>query len=90
MRNITIFENLIKRLDARVEYVYNIQEVEIMTFGELKRLLKKNGSYFRHEGGRHEIWESSKTGKQFPVSRHDAKEVRSGTLNSIMKDAGLK
>jgi len=61
-----------------------------MTFGELKRFLKKNGCYFHHQGSRHEIWENPKTGKQFPVGRHDSKEVRSGTLQSIKKDAGLE
>jgi predicted RNA binding protein YcfA (HicA-like mRNA interferase family) len=61
-----------------------------MTFGELKRLLKKAGCYYHHQGSRHEIWESPKTGKQFPVGRHDSKEVRDGTLRSIKNDAGLE
>ena len=61
-----------------------------MTHGELKRLLKKNGCYFHHQGKRHEIWENPTTGKQFPVGRHDAKEVKSGTVNAIKKDAGIK
>jgi predicted RNA binding protein YcfA (HicA-like mRNA interferase family) len=61
-----------------------------MTYGELKRLLKKNGCYFHHQGSRHEMWENPKTGKQFPVGRHDVQEVRDGTLKAIKKDAGLK
>jgi predicted RNA binding protein YcfA (HicA-like mRNA interferase family) len=60
-----------------------------MTYGELKRLLKKNGCCLHHQGSRHEIWESPVTGKLFPVGRHDAKEVQSGTLNAIKRDAGL-
>ena len=60
-----------------------------MTYGELKRELKKNGCYFHHQGSRHEMWENPKTGKQFPVGRHDAKEVPKGTLESIKKAAGI-
>ena len=60
-----------------------------MTYGELKKELKKNGCYIHHHGSRHEIWENPKTGEQFPVGRHDAKEVPKGTLGSIKKAAGL-
>jgi len=60
-----------------------------MTYSELKRLLKKNGCYFHHQGSRHEMWENPKTGKQFPVGRHDSKEVPIGTLSSIKKAAEL-
>jgi len=61
-----------------------------MTYGELKRLLKKSGCYFHHQGKRHEMWMDPKTGELFPVGRHDKEEVPKGTLNSIKKDAGLK
>lgn len=61
-----------------------------MTYGELKRLLKKNGCYLHHDGKKHEIWYSPITGKQFPVGRHNSQEVRPGTLKSIKTDAGLK
>ena len=63
---------------------------EEVTYGELKKALKKIGCYFHHHGSRHEMWENPKTGKQFPVGRHDTKEVPTGTLSSIKKDAGLK
>jgi predicted RNA binding protein YcfA (HicA-like mRNA interferase family) len=36
------------------------------------------------------MWENIKTGKLFPVGRHDTQEVRDGTLKSIKRDAGLK
>ena len=42
-----------------------------MNYGEVKRLLKKNGCYFVEEGGRHEKWFSPITGETFPVSRHN-------------------
>lgn len=61
-----------------------------MTFGELKRLLKKNGCYLDREGSRHEIWYSPITGKRFQVGRHGSEEVATGTLKNIKKDAGVK
>lgn len=61
-----------------------------MTYGELKRLLKKIGCSVLREGGNHEIWYSPITGKQFPVGRHTVEEVPRGTLNSIKKAAGLQ
>ena len=61
-----------------------------MTYGELKRLLSKNGCYFDHEGGNHEIWFSPITNKLFAVGRHNTKEVPSGTLKSIKNISGMK
>jgi len=52
--------------------------------------LKKNGCYLHHQGASHEMWENTKTGKQFPVGRHDTQEVPKGTLNSIKDAAGLE
>ena len=60
-----------------------------MTYGELKRLLKKNGCYFLRDGGNHEIWFSPATGKKFQVARHTKQDVPTGTLQSIKKMAGL-
>jgi len=61
-----------------------------MTYGELKKLLKKSGCFFHHQGSRHEIWKNPKTGDEFPVGRHNTQEVPKGTLNSIKDSAGLK
>ncbi|MBR1810754.1 MAG: type II toxin-antitoxin system HicA family toxin [Clostridia bacterium] len=61
-----------------------------MTHSELKRKLREIGCYVIREGNNHEIWFSPKTQKQFPVGRHDKKEVASGTLKSIRRDAGLE
>lgn len=60
-----------------------------MTYGELKRQLKKIGCTILREGGNHEIWYSPLTGKQFPVGHHSKEEVPSGTLNSIKRMSGL-
>lgn len=56
---------------------------------ELIKLLKKNNCYISRNGSRHDIWYSEITEKEFPVPRHKA-EIPTGTLNNILKDAGLK
>lgn len=56
---------------------------------ELIKLLKKNKCYILRNGSRHDIWYSENTGKQFPIPRHKA-EIPTGTLNNILKDAGVK
>ena len=56
---------------------------------ELLNLLKKNGCSVLRNGSRHDIWYSNITGKQFSVPRHKA-EIPAGTLNNILKDAGIK
>ncbi len=56
---------------------------------ELLKLLKKNNCEVLRNGSRHDIWFSPVTGKQFAVPRHKA-ELPIGTLNNILKDAGLK
>lgn len=61
-----------------------------MTYGELKRQLKKCGCIIIREGGSHEIWFSPITNSQFPIGRHTKEEVPRGTLQSIKKSAGLK
>ena len=61
-----------------------------MTTAELLKLLKKNGCTFVRNGGRHDIYFSPITGKQFPVGRHNKEEVPNGTLQNIFKCAGLK
>lgn len=61
-----------------------------MTYGELKRQLKKSGCWLLREGGNHEIWFSPITNKQFPVGQHNTEEIPRGTLLSIKKSAGLQ
>lgn len=59
-----------------------------MKLGELTKLLKKNGFSVKREGSRHSIYSDSK-GHEVSIPRH-AKEIAKGTLDSILKDAGLK
>lgn len=56
---------------------------------ELIKLLKRGGCYIIRNGSRHDIWYSEITNRQFPVPRHKA-EIPNGTLNNILREAGLK
>jgi len=61
-----------------------------MKYSELKKILTKDGWFIARHGSRHDIYiHPTKTG-QVIVGRHDSQEVASGTLNSILKTAGLK
>ena len=60
-----------------------------MKTSELLKLLKENGIRFHKHGKRHDMYYSPITNKSFPVPRHKT-EIASGTLQSILKDAGLK
>mgnify|MGYP000244041085 FL=1 len=61
-----------------------------MKVSELTKLLKKNSCYLTEHGKEHDEWYSPITEKYFRVPRHQSKEIPNGTLNRIMKDAGLK
>lgn len=61
-----------------------------MKVSELTKLLKKNDCYLVEHGKEHDKWHSDITGKDFRVPRHKSKEIPTGTLNNILKDAGLK
>lgn len=60
-----------------------------MKTSELEKLLKKNHSSLVRYGSRHNVWYSELTGKQFTVPRHKG-EIPTGTVNNILKDAGIK
>ena len=62
-----------------------------MKTSELIKLLKKSGRCRLVEHGReHDKWHSEITGKNFMVPRHSSKEIKKGTAERIMKDAGIK
>ena len=61
-----------------------------MKISELIKLLKKNGCHKERSGSNHDIWYSPISKKRFQVPRHEAKEVKTGLLNGILKQAGLK
>lgn len=60
-----------------------------MKTSELLKLFRREGIEFVEHGKRHDIYYSPKTNKKFPVPLHKD-EIKTGTLNSILKDAGLK
>lgn len=62
-----------------------------MKYHELEKILKKADCFFTGEQmNGHPLWKSKKTGKFFKMSNHGKEEVRPGTLNSILKAAGIK
>ena len=61
-----------------------------MRVNELKHLLRDYGCYELQSGKEHDVWFSPITEAKIRVPRHQAKEVPNGTLNSILKQAGIK
>ncbi len=61
-----------------------------LKISELIKLLKKNHCYLVEHGKEHDKWHSRLTGKDFRVPRHPGKELKKGTADRILKDAGLK
>lgn len=61
-----------------------------MKYSELEKMLTKHGCYWVKDGSNHPIWYSPITEKLFQTSHHKSEEVKKGTLNKILKDAGLK
>jgi mRNA interferase HicA len=55
---------------------------------ELIKLLEKNGFVFVRQSGSHAIYR--KTGSKIIVIPIHSKDIPTGTLNSLLKDAGLK
>ena len=62
-----------------------------MKYKELEKRIKKIGCFDTgKQMNGHPIWHSPKTGKDFKMSNHGSEEVATGTLNAILKAAGLK
>lgn len=60
-----------------------------MKRSELLKILKKNGCKYIEHGANHDIFYSPKTGKKFPVWRHN-KDIPPGTAKAIFKQAGIE
>ena len=60
-----------------------------MTFAEMERLLKKHG-WKREEGTKHAYMVHPEKPEKITLGRHPSKEIKTGTMNQILKDAGLK
>lgn len=61
-----------------------------MKTSELIKFLKKNGCYLVDHRGEHDFWYSPITKREVQVPRHPSREIANGTVNKILKDAGLK
>ena len=59
-----------------------------MKYSELDKILLKNG-WTKKSKAKHD-WFSKAGCKSFSFPRHPSHEVPNGTLNSILKQAGLK
>ena len=60
-----------------------------MRYSELEKKLKKAGCYLVSNKA-HPIWYSPITGKHFQTGHHKSEEVKKGTLDKILKLAGIK
>ena len=62
-----------------------------MKYSELEKLIKeRTNCKFLRNGSSHPIWKNPDTGELFEMCYHRSEEVKSGTLRSIIKKAGVK
>ncbi len=62
-----------------------------MNYHELTRKLKASGcSLDRTAKGSHEIWINLNTGARTTIPNWGSKELRTGTVSTILKDLGIK
>ena len=61
-----------------------------MTFREIDRLLTSNGWYHHHTNGSHFVYKHNEMTGSISVPNHGGKDIAKGTLNGILKQAGLK
>lgn len=77
--------------DIKIRIFASIYSHIIMKYNELEKKIKKAGCFDTgKQMSGHPIWHSPKTGKDFKMSNHGSEEVATGTLNAILKAAGLK
>ncbi|MCR4963734.1 MAG: type II toxin-antitoxin system HicA family toxin [Firmicutes bacterium] len=60
-----------------------------MKQSEMIKLLKQNGFLLKREGKEHAIYWNPQTKREVQIPR-SKKELKTGTANKILKDAGLK
>ena len=61
-----------------------------MKYSELEKRLKEAGCCdTEKQANGHPVWYSPITDKKFRLSNHKSKEVATGTLKKILKDAGI-
>jgi predicted RNA binding protein YcfA (HicA-like mRNA interferase family) len=78
-----------KKLENTTSKLYNNKRGLKMTGKELIKLLRKNGWILDRINGSHHIM--IKDGfRSIPIPVHGKKDIRKGTLNSILKSANIK
>lgn len=60
-----------------------------MTFREIEKLLISNGWYHHHTNGSHYIYKNDRKCGTVIIPNHKG-DIPKGTLNSILRQAGLK
>ena len=63
---------------------------EAMKGSELLKLLKENGIQCIEHRANHDWFYSPITGEYFPVPRHKGQDMKTKTIQSILKSAGIK
>ncbi|WP_373496152.1 type II toxin-antitoxin system HicA family toxin [Aquiflexum sp.] len=61
-----------------------------MKVSEILKILTKDGWYLFKNGKKHDLYRHPTKPGQIPIPRHQSQELRKGTEQSILKDAGLK
>lgn len=56
----------------------------------LIKILEADGWYFDSQRGSHKYFKHPLKSGKIPVPTHGSKDIKPGTLNSILKSAGLK
>ena len=77
--------------NKNVPYICSVQLkfFDIMKFSEFYRLLEQHGWTIK-KGKRHHKYVHPDFDNFIPVGRHPSKEVPKGTLEKMLKEAGLK
>jgi len=77
---------IIFSLDSTTYKLY----VNIMKAKELIKILKKNGWELKRINGSHHIFKKDGVENTLSVPVHSNQDIPKGTLNGILKDAGIK
>ena len=85
---IVILEMILKSVSL---HQFSKNHIFYMKYNELEKRLKRNGCYDTGEQqAGHPLWYCPKTDMYFQMSNHGKEEVAKGTLNAILRAAGLK
>ena len=70
-------------------FCFLLESLQNMKFSEFYRLLENDGWYIKSTNKHIKYVHATKPGF-IPVGKHGSKEVPTGTLSKMLKDAGLK